>query len=352
MSAAFETKKMYFRSMKIANLNTAEILLATPKKIAIVPHRNPDGDALGSSLGLYHFLLKLGHEVQIIAPNDFPDFLKWLPGSENIKNFEKDQANCKSILFKSDLVFALDFNALHRTGEIMHSFLSQLKCPFMMIDHHQSPENFAVFTYSDTEISSTCEMVFHFIDALGKELLINETIATCLYTGLVTDTGSFKFNRTTSTTHQVAASLIAKGIDNTKIHIQLFDNQSYNRLQLLGKALSNMKIFPQFKAAYTSLSQEELDTHQYKKGDTEGFVNYGLSIEGVDFAVIFIENKEEGIIKMSLRSHGDFDVNEIARKYFQGGGHVNAAGGKSNVSLSETTKYFENLLPEICQHNI
>jgi phosphoesterase RecJ-like protein len=333
--------------MKIANINTVQALIAEPKKISIVPHRNPDGDALGSSLGLYYFLKKLGHEVHIIVPNDFPDFLRWMPGSEKIKIFEREQLSCKNILLKSDLIFALDFNALHRTGEIMSSFLTTLKSSFLMIDHHQSPEDFAVFTYSDTEISSTCEMIYHFIIALEKQDLIDETIGTCLYTGIVTDTGSFKFNRTTKETHEAVAFLISKGIDNTKIHNQLFDTQSYNRLQLLGKALNNLKVFPEFKTAYTTLSQEELDEFHYKKGDTEGFVNYGLSIEGVQFAVIFIENKEEGIIKMSLRSLGNFDVNEIARRFFNGGGHVNAAGGKSDLTLTETTAYFESILPSL-----
>jgi len=338
---------MYFRTMKIANINIAENLLAEPKKISLVPHKNPDGDAMGSSLGLYHFLKKLGHEVQIIVPNEFPDFLKWMPGSEKIKVFERDQNNCKTILQKSDLVFALDFNALHRTGDVMASFLTTLKCPFLMIDHHQSPDDFAMFTFSDTEISSTCEMVYHFIKALNKEELIDQTIGTCLYTGIVTDTGSFKFNRTTSETHEAVAFLISKGVENTKIHNQLFDSQSYNRLQLLGKALNNLKIFPQFKTAYTTLSQEELDQFHYKKGDTEGFVNYGLSIEGIQFAAILIENKEEGIIKMSLRSLGDFDVNELSRTYFNGGGHVNAAGGKSDLSLEETARFFESILPTL-----
>ena len=338
---------MYFRTMKIDHLNVAENLLAEPKKITLIPHRNPDGDAMGSSLGLYHFLKKLGHDVQIIVPNEFPDFLKWMPGSEHILVFEKDQNHCKTNISASDLIFALDFNALHRTGDVMASFLTTIKCPFIMIDHHQSPEDFAVFTYSDTEISSTCEMVYHFIKALHKEDLIDKTIGTCLYTGIVTDTGSFKFNRTTSATHEAAAFLISKGAENTKIHNQLFDSQSYNRLQLLGKALTNLKVFPAYKTAYTTLSQEELDQFQYKKGETEGLVNYGLSIEGIQLAVIFIENKEEGIIKISLRSLGNFDVNELSRTYFNGGGHVNAAGGKSTLSLEETARFFESILPTL-----
>uniref|UniRef100_UPI0040496A61 DHH family phosphoesterase n=1 Tax=Flavobacterium sp. TaxID=239 RepID=UPI0040496A61 len=339
--------------MNILNIEIAQSLLATPKKIVIVPHRNPDGDAMGSTLGLCLFLKKIGHQAIVMAPNEFPDFLAWMPESEQIKIFEKDITNCKNILAQADFIFTLDFNALHRTGEVMESYLSKLTCPFLMIDHHQAPENYPIFMYSDTQMSSTCEMVYHFIKGLKQESLIDKNIATCLYTGIVTDTGSFKFSATKSSTHEAVASLIALGIENAKIHNQLFDTQSYNRLQLLGKALQNMKILPEYRTAYITLSQDELDAFQYKKGDTEGFVNYGLSIKGVIFAAIFIENKEEGIVKISFRSQDAFDVNQFARKHFQGGGHINAAGGKSVVNLIETASLFENIIknyPELKQN--
>lgn len=322
-------------------------LLASPKKIAIIPHRNPDGDAMGSTLGLYHFLIQLGHDCVVISPNEFPDFLAWLPASDKILIYEKDTQNCQQKLEAAELIFTLDFNALHRTGDVMESFLVTLDKTFIMIDHHQLPDSYAKYIYSDTSMSSTCEMVYHFIQKLEKSELINKTVATCIYTGLVTDTGSFRFSSTTSTTHEVASDLIKKGINNALIHNNLFDTSSYNRLQLLGKALQNMKLMQDYKTSYITLSQEELNTFNHQKGDTEGFVNYGLSIDGIDFTAIFIENKDEGIIKISFRSQNGFDVNQFARNYFNGGGHINAAGGKSTESLDETVNKFVSIVKEI-----
>ena len=320
-------------------------LLATPKKIAIIPHRSPDGDAMGSTLGLYHFLKKLNHEAIIIAPNEFPEFLAWLPGSEKVLIFEKDKENVAKVLQSAEVIFTLDFNALHRTGE-MENVLNKLTAPFIMIDHHQKPDDYAAFTYSNTKFGSTCEMVYNFIIYLEKKELLDETIASCLYTGIVTDSGSFRFPTTTSETHRVAAALLDLGARNGDIHNSLFDNNSYHRLQLLGRALQNMKVFPEFKTSYIRLTQQELDEFKYVKGDTEGIVNYGLTIKGIIFAAIFIENKEEGIVKISFRSQGNFDVNQFARQYFNGGGHINAAGGKSNKSLDETIKDFESILSQ------
>jgi len=321
-------------------------LLASPKKISIIPHRNQDGDSMGSTLGLYHFLTQLNHTVTVISPNEYADYLAWLPGAEKVLIFEKDTENCATIIQNSDLIFTLDFNALHRTGEQMGAFLETLDKTFIMIDHHQLPDSYAKFKYSDVKMSSTCEMVYHFIHQLGQETLINTTVGTCLYTGLVTDTGSFRFSSTTSTTHQVAANLIEIGINNAQIHNNLFDTSSYNRLQLLGKALQNMKLMTAFKTSYITLSQQELDDYKYEKGDTEGIVNYGLSIDGIDFTAIFIENKAEGIIKISFRSQGDYDVNQFARNYFNGGGHINAAGGKSTDTLDETVNRFISIVKE------
>ena len=324
-----------------------KLLLSEPKKICIIPHKNPDGDAMGSTLALYHFLLQQYHDVDVIAPNEFPDFLSWLPGADRVIVFDKNTVEASKILTNSDLIFALDFNALHRTGEIMQEFLQNLTQPFVMIDHHELPDNFSKYTFSDTKYGSTCEMVYHFIHQLNQEKLINKTVATCIYTGIVTDSGSFRFHKTTSTTHQVVANLIEIGVENSKIHTQLFDGSSYARLQLLGRALQNMKLLLEYKTSYITLSQEELDTFNYVKGDTEGIVNYGLSINGIDFAAIFIENKAEGIIKISFRSQGDFDVNEFSRKYFNGGGHKNASGGKSDKSLEQTVNDFEKIVKDI-----
>ncbi len=332
--------------MKEQDIQAIQLLLSTPKKIAIIPHRSPDGDAMGSTLGLYHFLLKNNHHPTVISPNEFPDFLDWMPGSETVRIYEKDKKNCTTILEEAELIFTLDFNALHRVGE-MENVLKTLKAPFIMIDHHQSPDNYAIHTYSDVAFGSTCEMLYNFIGLLGKKQDIDKTIGTCIYTGILTDSGSFRFPKTTGTTHRIIADLIDLGVENTEIPTLLFDNSSYGRLQLLGRALQNMKILTDHKTAYTSLTQDELNTFNFVKGDTEGIVNYGLSIKGIVFTAIFIENKEENIIKISFRSQGDFDVNLFAREYFNGGGHRNAAGGKSEVSMSETVQKFENLVQKL-----
>jgi bifunctional oligoribonuclease and PAP phosphatase NrnA len=325
------------------DIQAIQELLSAPKKIAIIPHRNPDGDAMGSTLGLYHFLLKNKHHPIVISPNEFPDFLAWMPGSETVQLFEKDKDNCTRILQESELIFTLDFNALHRVGE-METVLTTVSAPFVMIDHHQSPDNYASVRYSDVAFGSTCEMVYNFISYLGKKSDIDSTIATCLYTGIFTDSGSFRFPKTTGTTHRIVAELIDLGVDNTSIPTLLFDNNSLGSLQLLGRALENMKFFQANKTAYTTLSQAELNQFNYIKGDTEGIVNYGLKIKGIDFSAIFIENTAEKIIKISFRSQGDFDVNQFARDHFDGGGHRNAAGGRSLLSLEETVKKFETLV--------
>ncbi len=332
--------------MKEQDIQAIKQLLATPKKIAIIPHRSPDGDAMGSTLGLYHFLLKNNHYPVVVSPNEFPEFLAWMPGSETVKIFEKDKKNCAQILQEAELVFTLDFNALHRVGE-MEKVLEKLTVPFIMIDHHQSPDDYAAVTYSDTDFGSTCEMLYHFISSLGKKSDIDKTIGTCIYTGILTDSGSFRFPKTTGTTHRIIADLIDLGVENSEIPTLLFDNSSYDRLQLLGRALQNMKFFPEQKTTYTTLTQFELDHFNYIKGDTEGIVNYGLSIKGIVFTAIFIENADEKIIKISLRSQGDFDVNLFAREHFNGGGHRNAAGGKSEVSMEETVNKFEDLVRKL-----
>ena len=328
-------------------IESLKTLLKTPKKITIVPHRNPDGDAMGSTLALYQFLVKQNHEVVVMSPNEFPDFLAWLPNSEKVIIFEQNVEKCTAILNNSDIVFTLDFNALHRVGTLMETVLSALETTFVMIDHHQLPDAYANFTFSDTSYGSTCEMVYDFISYLGLETTIDKTMATCIYTGIVTDSGSFRFPKTTSKTHRIVANLIDLGVENSSIHNQLFDKSSYSRLQLLGRALQNMKLLLDYKTSYITLSQNELDTFNYQKGDTEGIVNYGLSIDGIDFTATFIENVAEGIIKISFRSQGDFDVNLFSRQYFNGGGHINAAGGKSEKSLEETVAYFEMIVKEI-----
>ena len=327
------------------DINSIKTLLSSPKAIVIIPHKNPDGDAIGSSLGLYHYLKQFNHNVIIIAPNDYPDFLKWMPDETSILKYDNQKENCDAVITNADLIFTLDFNALSRIGD-MEAIVSHSEAVKIMIDHHQQPDDYATYTYSDVSMSSTCEMVFNFIEMLDDLDKINSDIATCLYTGIMTDTGSFRFPSTTSKTHNIIGQLIKKGANNADIHNQIYDTNSYARLQLLGRALSNLKVIPEYRTAYITLSQEELNAFDFKKGDTEGFVNYGLSLKGIIFAAIFIESHQDEIIKISLRSKGDFSVNEVSRTHFQGGGHTNAAGGKSELSLSKTIDKFISILPQ------
>ncbi|GGW66451.1 phosphoesterase RecJ-like protein [Winogradskyella epiphytica] len=321
-------------------------LLNTPKNIVIVPHRNPDGDAMGSTLGLYHYLKLYHHNAVVIAPNDYPDFLKWLPGDDTVLKFESQVEESTALIEKADLIFTLDFNAFHRVGNDMAEVLESSSAIKVMIDHHQQPDDYAQFTYSDVTMSSTCEMVYNFIEMLGDENKIDETIATCLYVGIMTDTGSFRFPATTRRTHQIIGNLIDKGANNSQIHNNIYDNNSFSRLQLLGRAMQNLKVIPELRTAYITLTQDELDEFNFKKGDTEGFVNYALSLEGIIFGAIFIESKQDDIIKISLRSKGDFSVNELSRAHFNGGGHTNAAGGRSDDDMTTTINKFISILPQ------
>jgi len=326
-------------------INEVKEILKDKKKISIVCHRNPDGDAYGSSLALYHFL-KDKHDVTVISPNDCPNFLKWLPGEKDIVILEKNIDKATKILKDSDVVFTLDFNALHRTGSTTQKVLENIHPTFIMIDHHQQPDAYAKIQFSDTTKSSTCEMVYDFIDDLGDSNKINKEIATCIYTGIMTDTGSFRFPSTTPKTHRIVANLLEKGADNAKIYNNVMDNNSLDRMKLLSKALGNLELLKEYKTAYITLSQDELNHFNFEKGDTEGFVNYALSIKDVVFAVIFIEDRQQGIIKMSFRSKGKFSVNEFARKHFNGGGHTNAAGGRSEETLHKTVSKFLKILPK------
>ncbi|WBL23500.1 DHH family phosphoesterase [Zunongwangia sp. HRR-M8] len=322
---------------------TAE--LSRANNIVIVPHKGPDGDAMGSTLALMHFLKEKGHNAKVIAPNEYPNFLKWLPGNDEVIIYEENTADANSIIEDAEIIFTLDFNDLSRCGD-MQQALEASKATFIMIDHHQEPAEYADYTYSDPKMSSTCEMVYHFIDKLRAKNKITPQIASCLYTGIMTDTGSFRFSSTSAITHRVIADLIDKGAKNSDIHQDVFDTNSESRLQLLGVALNNLKVNRQYRTAYITMSQEELDANNFRKGDTEGFVNYGLSLDGIIFAAIFIENKQEGIIKISFRSKGDFSVNTFARTHFNGGGHNNAAGGRSDENMNDTIVKFNSLLPD------
>jgi len=325
--------------MKKKDIQQLKIELSTKKNIVIVTHKNPDGDAIGSSLALFIYLKKQGHNVQVIVPNEYPDFLKWMPQNESILIYEKHKTKANQIILKAELLFTLDFNAYARAGD-MQEILEKATAPFVLIDHHQQPDNYAKYTYSDTAICSTAQMVYHFIEFMDGLDVLDKEIATTIYTGIMTDTGSFRFRSTSSTTHRVVADLIDHGADNAFIHESVFDNNSAEKIKLLGVALRNLKIIPEYRTAYITLSQHELDANHFKKGDYEGFVNYALSVENVILAAIFVESKEDGLIKISFRSKGRFSVNRFARNHFEGGGHDNASGGKSNRSLEDTISYF------------
>ncbi|MFQ3340650.1 MAG: phosphoesterase RecJ-like protein [Flavobacteriaceae bacterium] len=319
--------------------------LETPQKIVIFPHKNPDGDALGSALAWMHFLIKNNHETVVISPNDYPNFLNWLPGQETVLKFTKDTKAVRQKIKTASLIFTLDFNVLSRVGDL-EPLVRLSKATKIMIDHHETPGNYAELMYSDPKMSSTCEMVYNLIYELNKKAFTSD-IANCLYTGIMTDTGSFRYTATTPNTHKAIAHLIEEGASITNIHQQVYDSASFSRLKLLGITLSNMKQIKNFPIVYMTLSQDELNACDYKKGDTEGFVNYGLSLEGIIFSCIMIENEQEGILKMSFRSQGEFSVNDFARTYFNGGGHHNAAGGMSTDSINDTVSRFENAIKEV-----
>ena len=330
--------------MKDNLINEFDSLLKKSKNTLIIPHKNPDGDALGSSLALNFFLKKKGHNSLVISPNEYPSFLNWLPGQNKIIDFSLNQKKVISLIDEADLILTLDYNDLSRTGE-MESILTSAKIPFVMVDHHENPKSYANLTFSEPQISSTSEMVYDIISKLDHSKM-DSNIATCLYTGMMTDTGSFRFPSTTSKTYLIASKLIDFGANHSKIYQNVYDNYTFNRIRLLGTCLSNLKKIKNLPVVYTFLSQEDLHINNFKKGDTEGFVNYGLSLKNISLSVIMIEDKLQNLIKMSFRSKGNFSVNKFAKIYFNGGGHHNAAGGISLKSLKETEKIFMNAIQE------
>lgn len=308
-------------------------------------HQKPDGDAMGSALGLYHFLIQLGHSVTVISPTNWADFIQWMPGCDKVINFELNRERSLQIINAADTIFCLDFNILHRTKH-MESALTKAKAMKVLIDHHEQPQR-EVFAYgiSDTGKSSTCEMVYDFIVGAGYADKVNLDIATCLYTGLMTDTGSFRFPSTTASVHRVIAHFKDLGLNHTAIHEHIYDNFLENRLRFIGFALLNrMEVFYEYNTALMTISKADLLRFDIKTGDTEGLVNYLLTIQGMKMGAIVIDRDEER--KWSFRSKGNFDVNIFARQHFEGGGHKNAAGGRSSESLEETAKKFKQVIQQ------
>lgn len=326
------------------DIQTLKELLSSPKKIIITTHHKPDADALGSSLGLAGYLKKKNHQVTVITPSDYPHFLSWMSGNDEVLVFSNGtKAKAEKFINESEIIFCLDFSAISRL-EGVGSLIQKSTSYKVLIDHHLEPEKFADFEYWSPKAAATAELVYDFIKELGDLSYIDIPIAECLYAGIMTDTGSFRHNSTSKKVHQIVAELIGIGIDNSSIHRLIFDNNTEDKLRFLGYALSEkLTVLKDLNTAYFVITKEDLEKFSSKTGDTEGLVNYALSIENIVLAAVIIERAEA--IKMSFRSIGDFSVNEFARKHFEGGGHRNAAGGISYLSLQDTVKKFNDALP-------
>ncbi len=318
--------------------------LRTPKKIVITMHQKPDGDAMGSSLGLFHFL-KDQHQVTVISPTNWAGFLSWMPDCKSVLDYERETEKCNEIIEQAELIFCLDFNILSRTKK-MEEVLSNAKAQKILIDHHQQPqEEMFAFGESNTQKSSTAEMVYDFIMESEQKDNLSILTAECLYAGVMTDTGSFRFPSTSASVHKMVAHLKETGMEHSKVHESLFDNFSENRFRFIGNVLMNrMEVLYEYNTALITIPQTDLVKYDIKTGDTEGLVNFPLSIQGIKLAAIIIDRGEER--KCSFRSKGDFDVNIFARTYFNGGGHRNAAGGQSREPLESVNQAFKKAVKE------
>jgi phosphoesterase RecJ-like protein len=316
------------------------------RNIVIVTHTNPDGDAIGSSLGLYHFLLSFipATKVKVVVPNEFPSFLKWMPAVDDILIFQSNEEAGSKVIAEADLCFCLDFNSLKRTDKLL-PYLEASNAFKILIDHHPQPENDFDLMISYTESSSTSELIYNVINDISGNEVQTKEIASCLYVGIMTDTGSFSYSCRRPETYLVVAELIRQGIDSELIHRKIYDTYSENRMRLLGFCLSErLTVLKDFHTAYIYLTADDLKHFDHQNGDTEGVVNYALSIEGIVLAALFTEKDDK--IRISMRSKGEFSVNDLARMHFQGGGHKNASGGDSYVSMKETLALFEAILKD------
>lgn len=320
-------------------------LLTESKKIVITTHHKPDGDALGSSLGLYHWLKKKNHDVHVVVSSDFPVFLDWMPGRETVITYPENPELVKELLANADLIFCLDYSALSRT-DILADCIRNAPAQKWMIDHHLDPEEFAQLTYWNSNAAATAQLVYTFIvDVLEAKEDIDAQIATCLYAGIMTDTGSFRFRSTTSAVHHIIANLIDAGARNWEIHEHVYNSATEKKLKFLGYCLLNcLEVIPEYNTALFALSRTDLAKFEITTGDTEGLVNYALSVKGIRLAALIVDRTE--IIKLSLRSIGDIPCNEICKKYFNGGGHLNASGGSSQEDLTAVVNTFKSILPE------
>ncbi|HEX5554325.1 MAG TPA: DHH family phosphoesterase [Chitinophagaceae bacterium] len=320
------------------------LLNDTPKKVVVTMHQRPDADAMGASLAMYDYLVQKGHHVSVISPTVFPDFLKWMPGCSDVIVFESKKKEALEVLKDVDILFCLDFNAFSRTKS-MAPYLEKLDCPKVLIDHHLEPQEGFAYGKSDITAASTALLVYEFIVDMGDAELINDRMAQCVYAGTMTDTGSFRFTATSNRVHGMVAKLMEKGLQHEPIHQAIYDNYLESRLRFIGHALLyRMEVFYEYNAALIAIPYKDIQEFGLKTGDTEGLVNYPLSIKGIKMAALIIDRREE--VRISFRSKGDFDVNLFARKYFEGGGHMNAAGGRSSDSLETTVDRFKSALKE------
>ncbi len=327
------------------SISAIKDLLTTPKRIVITTHHKPDGDAMGSSLALYQYLKGKGHDVNVVAPSDHPDFLNWMPGNENVISYERAGGKGKQLAADAEIIFCLDFNTASRTEKFAEAVLNS-PAKKILIDHHLDPEYFCDYTFSFPTSCATCELMYYFLLELNGEDAINKSIAECLYTGIMTDTGSFRFSSMTADTHVVIANLMRAGASNFEIHENIYDNFSLDRTRFLGHCLKDkLVVLPEYRTAYIAITKQELAMYHHQSGDTEGIVNYALGIKGIRLAAFFCER--DNLIKISFRSKENFSVKELSSKHFSGGGHRNASGGRSIESLDQTVSRFIALLPAL-----
>lgn len=324
-----------------------ELINSPPKRVVILTHQNPDADAMGSSLGWKIYLQKKGHTATVIIPNECPSNLRWMPDYEEVVTYDTNaqtQAISKKLLQEAEVICCLDFNVLHRIKGL-GALAQEATATKVLIDHHLEPESFADFVFSDTSKAATAQYVLDIINQLGDGHLVDLSMAKCLYAGIMTDTGSFRHGNTTAEVHLSIAELMKTGLNVNYVHRAIFDNNSIGRTRLLGYALSEkLTVLPQYRTVYMVLSLEELKRFNSEIGDTDGIVNYGLSLDNIVMSVLIIERRDE--IKLSFRSVDDFSVRELANKYFSGGGHKNASGGRTHITLTETIERLLSVLPE------
>jgi bifunctional oligoribonuclease and PAP phosphatase NrnA len=325
------------------NILRLKSLLSSPKHIVIAVHQRPDGDALGAGLGLAAFLKKQHHQVRVIAPTAFPAFLNWLPGASEVIVYDRGQQEQSfALLDKAEIIFCVDFPTLSRLHG-MEQKVRDAAATKVVIDHHPKTEEFGDLVFREPKAAATSELLYEIIEALGATVLVDRDIAECLYAGIMTDTGSFRNPNTTAKTHQITASLMHHGADVTKVSRLVYENNSLNRLEFLGFALSNrFVVLKEYGAAYFFIRKEDYKKYRLQTGDTEGLINYALSVQGIVVAAVIKEKRDA--VRLSLRSSGAIPVNAWAEEYFEGGGHKNAAGGTSHLTLEETIAKFESLV--------